>query len=123
MYLHVLVPLPDDQEYVRSRIPNQVIEGFLQTLIYFLDFLQKEKFSKLKKLRESQASLPIAQFKYDTFLIPELTTYILVFLILNDSFFMNILGTRFWQHYRDIPYLLWSAIRVVGRALRFRSTF
>ena len=55
--------LTDDQEYVRRNVPMPVIADFLQTLLYFLDFLQKERFNKLKKLRSSQANLPIAQFR------------------------------------------------------------
>lgn len=36
---------------------------FLQIVLQYLDFRQKEKFGKLKKLRESQATLPVAKFK------------------------------------------------------------
>ncbi|CAG7718392.1 unnamed protein product [Allacma fusca] len=54
---------PDDQEYVRKHIPMQVIDAFAQTLLYFLDFLQKERFGKLKKLRTTQSALPIANFR------------------------------------------------------------
>jgi len=53
----------EDQVYVRERVPKELIETFLQTILYFLDFSQKERFAKLKKLRESQSALPIAQFR------------------------------------------------------------
>lgn len=36
---------------------------FLQIVLQYLDFRQKEKFSKLRKLKESQANLPVAKFK------------------------------------------------------------
>jgi HrpA-like RNA helicase len=40
-----------------------MVSEFQQIISLFLDFLQKEKFAKLKKLRESQANLPIAEFR------------------------------------------------------------
>jgi hypothetical protein len=55
----------EEQDYVRDSVPKNVLEEFLQTILYFLDFLQKERFAKLKKLRESQAALPIANFQYE----------------------------------------------------------
>ncbi|XP_076646959.1 putative ATP-dependent RNA helicase DHX34 [Halictus rubicundus] len=36
---------------------------FQNIIILYLDFKQKEKFAKLKKLRESQANLPVSQYK------------------------------------------------------------
>ncbi|KAK2587022.1 hypothetical protein KPH14_010983 [Odynerus spinipes] len=36
---------------------------FKYIIILYLDFKQKEKFNKLKKLRETQANLPVAQYK------------------------------------------------------------
>lgn len=36
---------------------------FQNVIILYLDFKQKEKFAKLKKLRESQANLPVSQYK------------------------------------------------------------
>jgi hypothetical protein len=40
-----------------------MVKEFQKILSLFVDFLQKEKFAKLKKLRESQANLPIAEFR------------------------------------------------------------
>jgi HrpA-like RNA helicase len=40
-----------------------MVKEFQKILSLFLDFLQKEKFAKLRKLRESQANLPIAEFR------------------------------------------------------------
>ena len=31
----------------------------------FIDFLQKDKFAKLKKLRQTQANLPIAEYRQE----------------------------------------------------------
>lgn len=39
------------------------IMEFHQILLLYLEFLQKEKIQKLKKLRESQEKLPIAQYR------------------------------------------------------------
>jgi ATP-dependent RNA helicase DHX34 len=47
--------------------PNKItilkVKQFLQIVIHYLDFKQKEKFHKLKKLRKSQANLPVAQYR------------------------------------------------------------
>ncbi len=40
-----------------------MVKEFQKILSLFVDFLQKEKFAKLKKLRESKANLPIAEFR------------------------------------------------------------
>lgn len=37
---------------------------FQNIIILYLDFKQKEKFAKLKKLRESQGNLPVHQYKH-----------------------------------------------------------
>jgi ATP-dependent RNA helicase DHX34 len=39
------------------------VQQFLQIVVHYLDFKQKEKFNRLKKLRRSQANLPVAQYK------------------------------------------------------------
>lgn len=39
------------------------LNEFRDIIILYLDFKQKEKFSKLKKLRESQANLPVAKHR------------------------------------------------------------
>ncbi|KZC06163.1 putative ATP-dependent RNA helicase DHX34, partial [Dufourea novaeangliae] len=52
-----------------ARIPptealtNKQLLKFQNILILYSDFKQKEKFTKLKKLRESQANLPVSQYK------------------------------------------------------------
>lgn len=38
---------------------------FQSIIVLYLDFKQKEKFNKLKKLRESQANLPVNQYKHE----------------------------------------------------------
>lgn len=50
-----------DNDYVLSR--NDLLE-FQTILITYLDFKQKEKFSKLKKLRETQENLPVSNYRY-----------------------------------------------------------
>lgn len=39
------------------------VRQFLQIIIHYLDFRQKEKFAKLRKLRAAQADLPIAKYR------------------------------------------------------------
>lgn len=46
-----------------SKITEVKLKQFLQIVTHYLDFKQKERFSKLKKLRKTQANLPVAQFK------------------------------------------------------------
>lgn len=45
------------------RLSRDVIVQFLEIVLQYLDFKQKEKFNKLKKLKETQANLPVAKFK------------------------------------------------------------
>ena len=40
-----------------------MVTQFQTILSTYINFLQKEKFAKLKKLREGQANLPIAEYK------------------------------------------------------------
>lgn len=39
------------------------IRQFLQIVVHYLDFRQKERFSKLRKLRAAQADLPVAKYR------------------------------------------------------------
>lgn len=51
-------------EHEHSRIMNRnKLKQFFQIVIHYLDFKQKEKFKKLKKLRKFQKNLPVAQFR------------------------------------------------------------
>lgn len=49
--------------YELSKITEVKLKQFLQIVTHYLDFKQKERFNKLKKLRKTQANLPVAQFK------------------------------------------------------------
>lgn len=46
-----------------SKINKAKLRQFLQILNFYLDFRQKERFNKLKKIRKMQAELPVAQYK------------------------------------------------------------
>ena len=48
-----------------SDLTVDIVSEFQTVIGLYIDFLQKEKFSKLKKLRQSQANLPIAEFRQD----------------------------------------------------------
>ncbi|KAG7203421.1 hypothetical protein KM043_013488 [Ampulex compressa] len=50
--------IPPTSELTKHRLLK-----FKEIVILYLDFKQKEKFTKLKKLREAQANLPVAQYK------------------------------------------------------------
>jgi hypothetical protein len=54
-----------DYESSRPPIPRRELEEFAKILALFIDFTQKEKFKKLKKLRESQRNLPIAEYEQE----------------------------------------------------------
>lgn len=49
--------------YEQSKMTESKLKQFLQIVTHYLDFKQKERFAKLKKLRKTQANLPVAQFK------------------------------------------------------------
>lgn len=49
--------------YELSKITKVKLKQFLQIVTHYLDFKQKERFAKLKKLRKTQANLPVAQFR------------------------------------------------------------
>ncbi|XP_046400213.1 probable ATP-dependent RNA helicase DHX34 [Ischnura elegans] len=53
---------PMDRESGRW-LSKQNLATFQEILLLYLDFKQKEKFNKLKKLRKSQASLPVTQYR------------------------------------------------------------
>ena len=48
-----------------SDLTVDIVSEFQTVLSLYIDFLQKEKFNKLKKLRQSQANLPIAEFRQE----------------------------------------------------------
>jgi len=54
-----------DQEEIYEKRPliKEDISKFRQLLLMYMDFKQKEKFNKLRKLRETQQNLPVYQFK------------------------------------------------------------
>ena len=66
---------PSDVKELLNRIPFQdrddegrvlserMVQQFQLVLSTYINFLQKEKFAKLKKLREGQAALPIAEYR------------------------------------------------------------
>lgn len=49
--------------YQRTQVTEIKLKQFLQIVTHYLDFKQKERFTKLKKLRKTQANLPVAQFR------------------------------------------------------------
>lgn len=57
---------PDDPEARKAKRPRLTRENLMEfhhIILLYLEFLQREKMVKLKKLRESQSKLPIAQFR------------------------------------------------------------
>ncbi|XP_011135591.1 probable ATP-dependent RNA helicase DHX34 [Harpegnathos saltator] len=50
--------VPETKQLTKSRLLK-----FKDVVVLYLDFKQKEKFNKLKKLRDMQANLPVAQYK------------------------------------------------------------
>jgi hypothetical protein len=46
-----------------SHLSQHQLSEFRNILLLYLDFKQKERFTKLHKLRQSQGNLPIAQYK------------------------------------------------------------
>lgn len=58
-----IAPIDSDRKSARPRLKREQLMEFHQIILLYLEFLQREKMVKLKKLRESQEKLPIAQFK------------------------------------------------------------
>lgn len=46
-----------------TRLTEYKVRQFLQIVVHYLDFRQKEKFAKLRRLRKAQADLPVAKYK------------------------------------------------------------
>lgn len=46
-----------------AKLSTIKLKQFLQIVIQYLDFKQKEKFNKLKKLRRNQSNLPVAKYR------------------------------------------------------------
>ncbi|XP_029667898.1 probable ATP-dependent RNA helicase DHX34 isoform X2 [Formica exsecta] len=57
-YGELFARIPEVKQLTKSRLLK-----FGDVIVLYLDFKQKEKFSKLKKLRDTQANLPVAQYK------------------------------------------------------------
>lgn len=57
-YEELFVRIPEAKRLTKSRLLK-----FRDVILLYLDFKQKEKFSKLKKLRDMQANLPVARYK------------------------------------------------------------
>jgi hypothetical protein len=70
------IPL-QDAEYGDVLTESMVLE-FQRILALYVDFLQRERFAKLKKLRTSQANLPIAEFRQEILDKLETTQVIIV---------------------------------------------
>lgn len=46
-----------------TKLTERKVRQFLQIVVHYLDFRQKEKFLKLRKLRKVQSELPVAQYR------------------------------------------------------------
>lgn len=53
----------DDRD--KRRLNKNIFDSFLNVVSIYIDFKNKEKFEKLKKLRKAQQELPVAKFRYD----------------------------------------------------------
>ena len=52
-----------DTDNMDDVLTENMVEAFQNILSLYIDFLQREKFAKLKKLRKAQADLPIAEYR------------------------------------------------------------
>lgn len=48
----------------RKKLDKNLFEAFLNVVSIYLDFKNKEKFEKLKKLRQAQKELPVAKYRW-----------------------------------------------------------
>lgn len=58
---------PYDREYDRKkkRLTKNLVQQFVDVVMLYLDFKNKEKFQKLKALRKFQSELPVAEYRYE----------------------------------------------------------
>ncbi|KAG7163889.1 probable ATP-dependent RNA helicase DHX34 [Homarus americanus] len=54
---------PQDLEDGKRRLSRKKLVEIKFIIVVYLDFMQKQRFERLKKLRSSQANLPIAEYK------------------------------------------------------------
>lgn len=58
------LPTYDQEEtYEKRPLTKEDVSNFRKLIIMYMDFKQKEKFNKLRKLRETQTNLPVYQYK------------------------------------------------------------
>lgn len=57
---------PYDREYdkKKKRLTKNIVQQFVDVVMLYLDFKNKEKFQKLKALRKFQSELPVAEYRY-----------------------------------------------------------
>lgn len=53
----------DERE--KKKLDKKMFDSFLNIVSIYLDFKNKEKFEKLKKLRKAQSELPVAKYRYE----------------------------------------------------------
>lgn len=63
--LYELLPVLD-RNGQKVRITIKQFQHFIDIVLTYLDFKQKEKFGKLKKLRKTQSQLPVTEYRYVT---------------------------------------------------------
>lgn len=52
-----------EEDYEKRPLTKEDVSKFRKLILMYMDFKQKEKFNKLRKLRETQMNLPVYQFK------------------------------------------------------------
>lgn len=57
------ISLDPAERYMLREVPQEIAAEFEHVLLCYLEFLQKEKMTKLRNLRQSQRNLPIAQYR------------------------------------------------------------
>lgn len=62
---HLALLLDEKSLRHESNSKDELQSQFQQLVLVYLDFKQKEKFNRIKKLRQAQRSLPIGRFKED----------------------------------------------------------
>lgn len=72
-YGELFARIPEIKPLTESRLLQ-----FKDVILLYLDFKQKEKFGKLKKLRDTQANLPVARYKEEIIEIVKIEKVIIV---------------------------------------------
>lgn len=104
--------------YDQSKLSELKIRQFLDIVLQYLDFRQKERFDKIRKLRQMQAELPVAKYKDEIIAAVKQEQVVLVSIDTIIIFCLFI-----FYNYRFILICRWPETLDAANQRKFRNTF